>query len=134
MREMAYRILVADVEEMDDRYAAALAGLPLDFARTMDEAREALATHRYDLVVVGVYFDDSQVFGLVRTIRADEFNNEAPIICVRGRPGFTAVPTRTLESAVKALTADDFVDFLHFVDDRSGDSALRAPAGRFVKS
>ena len=126
-------ILVADVPSMDGRYAAALAGWPLTFVRTMSEARAALESRRCSLVVIGVYFDDSQMFDLVRFIRNDEIHNEVPIVCVRGSPGFTAVTTRTLEMAVKALSADAFVDLLHFDDEQAGDAALRAVVLPYLK-
>ena len=80
-------ILIADVPSMDARYWAALAGWSLAFARTMEEARATLAAQRCAAVVIGVYFDDSQMFDLVRAIRADDFQNEVPIVCVRGSPG-----------------------------------------------
>jgi DNA-binding NtrC family response regulator len=126
-------ILVADVPSMDARYSAALAGWTLAFARTMHEARATLAAQRCVAVVIGVYFDDSQMFDLVRAIRADDFQNEVPIICVRGSPGYTAVTTRALEMAVKALAADAFVDLLHFADDQAGDAALRTIVQRYLK-
>lgn len=97
------RILVADVPQMDARYSAALAGWEIAFARTMSEARQALGGRR-DLVAIGVYFDDSRMFDLVRVLRGDELHAGVPIVCVRGRPGFTAVTGRTLELTLKALT------------------------------
>jgi len=127
-------ILIADVPSMDARYWTALGGWSLAFARTMDEARATLAAQRCAAVVIGVYFDGSQMFDLVRVIRADDFQNEVPIICVRGSPGYTAVTTRTLESALKALAADAFVDLLHFADEPSGDAALRAAVQRYLKA
>ena len=68
-----------------------------------------------------------------RAIRADDFQNEVPIVCVRGSPGYTSVTTRALEMAVKALAADAFVDLLHFADVEAGDAALRATVQRYVK-
>jgi DNA-binding response OmpR family regulator len=127
------RILIADVPQMDARYNAALCGWEVAFVRTMSQARRAI-TERYDLVVIGVYFDDSQMFDLVRFIRNDDLHNEVPIVCVRGSPGFTAVTTRTLEMAVKALSADAFVDLLHFDDEQSGDAALRAVVLPYLKA
>jgi DNA-binding response OmpR family regulator len=126
-------ILVADVPQMDGRLATAFAGHELVFVRTMSAARHALEELRFDLVVIGVYFDDSRMFDLVRAIRADETHNEVPILCVRGKPGFTAIAGRTLEMTVKALAADAFIDLLHFSDDAAGDEALRAAAAPFLK-
>jgi hypothetical protein len=127
------KILVADVPHMDGRYAAALAGWELAFARTMGEARQALAAARCDLVAIGVYFDDSRMFDLVRALRGDDVYGRVPIVCVRGRPGFTAVTTRTLELTVKALSADEFIDLVQFGADEAGNAALRAAAGRLLK-
>ena len=127
------RILVADLPSMDARYAAAFTGWPLVFVRTMEEAGAALEAPHYDAIAIGVYFDDSQMFDLVRAIRSHEVHNEVPVLCVRGGPGFAAVTTRTLEVAVRALSADCFVDLLQFQDEKSGDDALRAALQRYVK-
>lgn len=128
---MNQKILVADVPQMDGRYSAALQGEQLAFVRTMSEARQALVGERYDLVAVGVYFDDSQMFDLVRAIRSDATHGSVPIVCVRGRPGFTAITSRTLEVTVKALAADEFIDLLQF-DDEAGNAALRGMAERLL--
>jgi DNA-binding response OmpR family regulator len=127
------KILVADVPQMDGRYSAAAAGWEIAFVRTLSEARQALAAKRYDLVAIGVYFDDSQMFDLVRAMRSDDAQAEVPILCVRGRPGFTAITSRTLEVTVKALGADEFIDLLHFGDDAAGEAALRAAVERLIK-
>lgn len=132
-REMK-RILVADVRQMDVRYRTACAGWELAFVRTLSEARQALAAGSYDLVAIGVYFDDSQMFDLVRMIRAQGVLAGLPIVCVRGQPGFTAITTRTLEMTVKALAADEFVDLLHFGDDAAACAALRAAFERLTSS
>jgi DNA-binding response OmpR family regulator len=127
------KILIADVPQMDVRYTAAFAGWEVAFARTVAEARQALRAARYDLVAIGVYFDDSRMFDLVRALRGDEAQRRVPIVCVRGRPGFTAVTTRTLELTVKALAADELVDLVQFADDAAGNAALAAAAQRLLK-
>lgn len=127
------RILVADVPQMDERYSAAFAGWEVVFARTMAEARQALRAGSCAVVVAGVYFDDSRMFDLVRTLRSDEMHAKVPIVCVRGRQAFTAVTTRTLEMTVKALQANDFLDLVQFGDEEAGNAALRAAVQRFLK-
>jgi hypothetical protein len=132
-REMT-RILVADVRQMDGRYRTACAGWEARFVRTLSEARLALAAESFDLVAIGVYFDDSQMFDLVRLIRAQSLFADLPIVCVRGQPGFTAITTRTLEMTVKALAADEFVDLLHLGDEAAACAALRAVFERVSSS
>jgi DNA-binding response OmpR family regulator len=128
------RILVADVPQMDVRYAAALAGWQSVFVRTIAEARDALAAARHDLVAIGVYFDDSRMFDLVRSLRGDAAQADVPIVCVRGRSGFFAVRTRTLELSVKALGADEFMDLVHFGDDEAGNAALGETVKRLLRA
>jgi PleD family two-component response regulator len=127
------KILVADLPQMDSRYSAALTGWDIEFARTMGQARQALAGARYDLVAIGVYFDDSQMFDLVRVVRGDARHGEVPIVCVRTRPGVTAVATRTLETTVKELGAEELVDLAALGDDAAGEGALRAAAEGLVR-
>jgi PleD family two-component response regulator len=127
------RILVADVPSMDGRYAAAFAGCELAFARTVSQAQQALEVAPHDLVAIGVYFDDSRMFELVRAIRSDDAHGEVPIVCVRGRGGVALVAGRTLETALKALAADEFVDLVPCGDEAAADAALRAAAERFLK-
>jgi hypothetical protein len=131
-REM--KILVADVRQMDGRYRTACAGWETRFVRTLSEARQALAAEAFDLVAIGVYFDDSQMFDLVRLIRAQSLFAGLPIVCVRGQPGFTAITTRTLEMTVKALAANEFVDLLHLGDESAACAALRAAFERATSS
>jgi DNA-binding response OmpR family regulator len=126
------RILVADVPQMDGRYNAALDGWEVAFVRTLSEARRAI-DERCDLAVIGVYFDDSQMFDLVRAIRADPHYASVPILGVRARTGFTAVSARALEVTLKALTADEFIDLALLGDDAAGNSALRDTAKRLLK-
>jgi DNA-binding response OmpR family regulator len=126
------KILVADVPQMDRRYAAAAAGWEVAFVRTVAEARSALAAARYDAVAIGVHFDDSRMFDLVRAIRSDEARARLPILCVRGSAGVTAVASRTLAMTLKALAADDFVDLVHYADEAAGDAALRAALERLL--
>ena len=126
------KILVADVPQMDARYTAALRGWEIEFARTLGAARQALGDERYDLIAIGVYFDDSQMFDLVRSLRATPRTAELPILCVRGRPGFAAVSTSALETAVRALGADRFIDLLESAGAEA-DAALREAAERLVR-
>ncbi|HEX6528242.1 MAG TPA: hypothetical protein VF004_00390 [Burkholderiales bacterium] len=126
------KILVADVPQMDARYTAALRGWEIEFARTLGAARQALGGARYDLIAIGVYFDDSQMFDLVRALRAAERTAALPILCVRGRPGFTAVSTGTLETALRALGADRFIDLLEAAGNEA-EASLREAAERLVR-
>lgn len=127
------KVLVADVPQMDARYSAALTGWDIEFAHTIGQARQALAGARYDLVAIGVHFDDSQVFDLVRAVRGDARQGKVPIVCVRTRPGLAAVATRTLETTVKELGAEQLVDLAAAADDAAGEGTLRAAAEGLIR-
>ena len=131
---MTQRILVADTPEGDRRISAILSGYDLVLVRTLGEAQRILRREKFALVLVGVHFDDSRMFDLVRVLRGDELHAGVPIVCVRGRPGFTAVTGRTLELTLKALTADEFIDLVHFGDDEAGNAALRAAVERLLRA
>ena len=68
---MTRRVLVADTAEGDRRIAAILSGYELRFVRTLEEARCALQDDGIDLVLIGVHFDDSRMFDLLRYVRAN---------------------------------------------------------------
>jgi DNA-binding response OmpR family regulator len=127
------RILVADVPQMDERYTAALEGWKIAFVRTMGEARQALGAARHDLAAIGVYFDDSRMFDLIRALRADRAHRKMPIVCVRGRPGFTAVSSRTLALSLHELGVHEFIELLDS-DDGVARAALRGTIERLVRA
>lgn len=83
--------------------------------RTNDEAMSLLAEHRFGLVVVGVHFDESQMFTLLADIRAHAKYRKVPILCVLSSLG------RTL----KAMMANGFLNLLHFDDDEEGNARIR---------
>ena len=87
------KVLVADVA----RTAILLADHDVTTARTIAQVRSALQKGEYDLLVVGVAFDDSRMFDLVREIRGDARYDGLRIICV--------VPSRILAPACEALQA-----------------------------
>ncbi len=66
---------------------------------------------------------------LLRIVRADAAHARVPVVCVRGRPGFTAVSSLSLEIAVKALGADEFIEL---PAGENGDGALRAAVERLI--
>ena len=117
---------------MDASYSAAFSGWEVSFVRTERAARTLLAAAPHDLIAVGVYFDDSRMFDLVRALRADRKYANVPIVCVRGSTGFMTVSTDTLKTTVKALGADVFLDLLHFGDDHAANQALRSAVALFL--
>jgi DNA-binding response OmpR family regulator len=122
---MRKRILVADIPDSDRRLTEVLSGHELAFARTLGEAQRLLAQAGFDLIVVGVHFDDSRMFDLVRHVRSGG-QNEPPVACVRSLHFFsTALSIEGLEIAAKALACALFLDLTQYPDDERGNAEVR---------
>jgi CheY-like chemotaxis protein len=124
---MAKQILVADTSDSDRRLSAILAGHDVVFARTMGEAQRLLAQREFDLVMVGVHFDDSQMFDLVRHIRAGGNHAARAVACVRSHRFASAasISLEGLEIAARALACNLFLDLTKYPDDARGNAEVR---------
>jgi hypothetical protein len=118
---MATRILVADRPESDRRISAILAGYELVFVRTMNDAQRALGREQFALVLIGVHFDDSRMFDLLRCLPAG-----AAAVCVRSQHFQSqAITLEGLGIAAKALGCTLFLDLTWYADDAAGNAAVR---------
>jgi hypothetical protein len=118
---MAKTILVADRPESDRRISEILAGHELVFVRTMAEARRALEADKFELVIIGVHFDDSRMFDLLRELAAG-----TRVVCARSQHFVSpAITLEGLEIAAKALGCTLFLDLTWYADDASGNAAVR---------
>jgi CheY-like chemotaxis protein len=122
---MRKRILVADTPESDRRLSEVLKGHELAFARTLSEAQRALAQGKFDLIVIGVHFDDSRMFDLVRHVRGSG-HDDPPVACVRCQRFVSpALSIENLEVAAKASACNVFLDLTKYPDDAHGNAEVR---------
>jgi PleD family two-component response regulator len=121
------KVLVAVVHDNQERIGRILAGHELVFVTTCDEARSLLEMEKFGLVVLGVHFDESQMFSLLGDIRAHAKYRKVPILCVLDSWGRTLseVAIEGLDHAVKAMMANGFLNLLHFPDDDEGNARIR---------
>jgi CheY-like chemotaxis protein len=124
---MPKRILVADTSDSDRRLSAILAGQDVMFARTIGEAQRLLAQQQFDLVMIGVHFDDSRMFDLVRHVRAGGHHAGKPVACVRSHRFISAaaISLEGLEIAARALACNLFLDLTKYPDDAHGNAEVR---------
>ena len=102
-------VLVAD--HSDARLSAILAGHDLSFVHTLDEAKATLAGRNFDLIVIGVHFDESRMFDLLRHVRWQERHRATPVVCVLTLDfARHAIAAEGLEIAVKALGGTAYLD------------------------
>jgi hypothetical protein len=115
------------VPETVERLTRILSGHELIFVASRPEAMRYLESQRFGMVVVGVHFDDAQIFTLVSDIRLHAKYRKVPILVVHssGTPDLTEVAIEAIDRAVLALTANGFLSFDHFDDDADGDARVR---------
>jgi DNA-binding response OmpR family regulator len=121
------KVLVADTPEADRRLSAILSGYDLTFARTLDEARRALERTQFNLVMIGVHFDDSRMFDLLRYLQTIPGQAGRCVVCMRSqRFVSTAITIEGLEIAAKTLGCALFLDLTWYADDAQGNGAVRS--------
>ena len=86
------------------------------------------------MVIVGVHFDESQMFTLLGDIRSHAKYRKVPVLCVLGSWGrmLSEVAVEGLDHAVKALRANGFLNLLHFPDDEEGNARIRRIADYLI--
>jgi PleD family two-component response regulator len=120
------KILLALTPDMLERFQRILARhepVPVDSAT---QALRALDKLDFKMVILGVHFDESQMFSLLGDIRSHSNYRKIPILCVLGArgPAISDVAVEGLDHAVKALRANGFLDLQHFVDDDHGNARI----------
>ena len=123
---MAARILIADTPEGDRRISAILAGYELVFVRTMAEAQRALEREPFALALVGVHFDESRMFDLLRFMQSKGLRNGCAVVCMRTHHFVSpAITIEGLQIAARALGCNLFLDLTWYADDDAGNRAIR---------
>jgi CheY-like chemotaxis protein len=129
---MTQKILVADGPDIERRLGAILAPHAPTFVHTLADAKRALARDYFALIIIGVHFDESRMFDLLRQVRADERYEATPVICVASQPFDAPISVESLAIATRALAADAFVDFARYRDHDSGNAAIRNVVERLL--
>ena len=90
---MPKRILVADSPRATADCLAILAGHDVIVrAHDRGSAAPAARSSTFNLVMIGVHFDDSRMFDLLRHVRASGHHGGEPMACVRSRRQFPVPP------------------------------------------
>jgi CheY-like chemotaxis protein len=111
MSDSAAKVLVADIREADDTIRGCLPGHDLHFVRTLGEAIRELRRDGYQLIVIGMHFDESRMFELLRYVRSRPQHKDTPVICVQCQDVMLSEAVlKNMDDAVKALGGNAFVD------------------------
>ena len=121
------RILVAVDHDNRERIGRVLDGHEMVFVESGEQARSLLEKEKFGMVMLGVHFDESQMFSLLADIRAHAKYRKVPILCVLGSWGriLSEVAVEGLDHAVKAMMANGFLNLMHFPDDDEGNARIR---------
>ena len=108
---MELPILLADVPELEEFLRGCFAHRPVVYVSRMGAAAQALAAQDFALVVIGMHFDDSQMFALLRHIRSLRRHAGTPVVCLRALPSVLSRSAQdSIRHAASILGADAFVD------------------------
>ena len=119
-------VLVAATQAVAERLERVLQGHEVVFATDSTDVMARLSRERYGMVVISVHFDESQMFALLGDIRGHSFYRKIPVVCVLGDSGrLTDIAVEGLDHAVKAMTANGFLDLKRFPDDDAGNGRIR---------
>lgn len=120
------RVLIADSTDGAANLLRILAGHDITVANKMSAALEALKKQVFDLVIVGVHFDESRMFELLPQIKKSQKYAEKPVICFCTRD---TEMTRTMHSSLdyssRALGAWMYLDQHEYNVHQDPDAELR---------
>ena len=118
------RILVA--VDNCERLERILAGHRLTISHSVEQAKKQLEAREYHAVILGVLFDESRMFELLRLVRTYEANRFTPLVCMLSGPStLSDVAIEGLDHAVKAMLANAFLNLNKFPDDAEGNARVR---------
>jgi hypothetical protein len=134
---MKARILAACARQAYTRLFAILSDCELALVSTLADADAALKAGGFNLVMIGLHFDESRMFELLHDVRADAKYERVPVVCFRGiiaSDGDVDFTLEAVQAACKAMGANAFFDLMAFTDDALGNAAIRKLVDRFLVS
>ena len=118
------RILVA-VDDCE-RLERILAGHILTIPHSVEDAERELQAREYHMVILGVLFDESRMFELLRVVRTYKMNALTPVVCMlTGESNLSAVAIEGLDHAVRAMLANAFLNLKKFRENDEGNGRVR---------
>ena len=129
------QILLAVAPDVVPRMTRILSGHHVTTVGSIAEAQEALAASQqhFELIVLGVTFDESQMFELLAHVRSLERYKATPVLCVLGAASrITEVSVEAIDRAAKALLANAFLWLAKFPDDEQGNARIRRIADYLI--
>ena len=127
-RAVAAKIMLAIVADKVNVWRRILEGHELVFVMTLREAMQHLAEEDdLRMVIIGVHFDESQMFTLLGDIRTCPKYRNIPILVVLspGQYAFSKIAVEGIDRAATALGANGFLNLDQFPDNAEGEARIR---------
>lgn len=103
-------LILADTPVGIRQVSFALQGHNLTFTTSSFEAAELLRENRFDAFVSAVYLEDSDIFQLLASLKADGALQKTPVILYSGDCGKVARQINpTVRAATKALGVEHYI-------------------------
>ncbi len=121
------KILIGISDLVRERVMRLLERHELVVANTRTEALQILNGDGYEMVILDVHFDESQMFNVLGDIRLHTKHRTTPVVVVyaRGSNPASAVMLAGLDHAVRALLGNALLDLDDFPDDEKGNERFR---------
>ena len=122
---LSTRVLVANVAEMDDKVRGCLPGHHLTFVRTMPQAMRELHRDGFQLIVIGLEFDEHRMLECLQYVRSLPHYAAVPVVCVHAEyMNLSEAVMKNIDVAVKALGGLAFLNLGDGVLNYKQDCAL----------
>ena len=130
---------MAAPDEMDEKIRDCLPGHHLTFVRSMLDAMSALRHDGFQLIVIGLEFDESRMLELLQYVRTLPKYAEVPVICVHGdQLTLSEAVLKNIDVAVKALGGVAFLNLgdgaIQYKRDCSFLDRVAAESGQSVRA
>jgi len=141
-RLMQKVILVADKQEGQARVRSALAGkFDLQFVSKLKEAEDRLIEpetqskrgSRFDMLIVGIKFDDSRMFDLLRYVRSQDCLEQIPFLVIVPEQNVTRM-NEGIKQCSKLLGACAFLELQNLSDEEANSLLLETVTASLYKT
>lgn len=122
----ALRVLACTVPGTEPRLRAVLPDAEFRFAFESVDALAALRHESFDLLIVGIRFDESRALELLRRIEEEPSLHKPPMVGIRGAKMAHRVAPEVFDLPMRAMGALDVIDFSDIPSDEAGNATVRA--------
>jgi CheY-like chemotaxis protein len=125
------RVLACTVPGAEPRLKAALPEGRLRVVFTSAEALDALKQEAFDLLILGMRFDESRALEFLQRIHADPtLGPLPPIVGIRGAATPVVIAPQHFDLPMWAMGACDVIDFYAVPDNEAGNRHIRERLAR----